>query len=256
MKNKWFKIIISILSLFIMILACPVLMRDPIFMDSHERKDPGVFFSSYGDTGAYKFDSETILDSLKRGDTNVFALTNESLGTHIYKTPFVWKQNDYLLITNALHQFVWKETVNDWSLHDMSFFGECGDHIGFDVVKISYAKLTGLQEYSVHMIGIYPRAGEGEWGGNVKFSRSLFDKWYYIDLEKLKVALEDALQIAEDNGGEQARLSVNNLCTVDLSLSPYPYPQWNISYSLVPTRIFEININAYTAEYEILNSKE
>lgn len=255
MKNKWFKIVISILCLFIMILTFPVLMRDPIFMDSQARSYPDVFFSSYRNAGAYKFDSEIVLDSLEQGEMNVFALTSESLGTQVHKNPFVWKQADYLLIASALHQFVWKASVDDWSLHDMSFWGKCGDHIGFDIVDISYAKPIGLQEYNFHRIGIYPRAGEGEWGGS-EFPRSLFDKWYSIDLEKLTVALEDALQIAEKNGGEQARLSVKNRCTVNLSLSPYPYAQWNISYSLAPKRIFEVRIDAYTGEYEVLNTKE
>ena len=137
----------------------------------------------------------------------------------------------------------------------MSFFGECGDQIGFDIVRISYAKPIRLQEYSFHMIGVYPRAGEVEWGGS-EFPRSLFDRWHYIDLEKLTIALEDALQLAEVNGGAEKRLSVNNHCTVAVSLSPYPTPQWNISYSLVPTRIFEMKINAYTGKYEIFNSKQ
>ncbi|MCI0552597.1 MAG: hypothetical protein L0287_16725, partial [Anaerolineae bacterium] len=79
-------------------------------------------------------------------------------------------------------------------------------------------KITGLQEFSAHMIGIYPMAGEGEWGGGWKYPYSVFGKWKYFDLARLTVHLEDALQIAEDNGGRLARLSVNNLCRINLSL--------------------------------------
>ena len=253
MKKKWSIVTALILGLLIIMLG-PILIRDPIFMDPRERRSPDVFFSSYGNTGAVRFDTETILNSLQRGDMDVFIRTNETLGTQKYETPFIWKQADYLLVTDALHQLAWKTTLDDWSLHNMSFLGECSDQIGFDIAKISYAKVIGLQEYSFHMIGIYPRAGEGEWGGG-EFPRSLFDQWYYIDLQKLTIALEDAIQIAEINGGEHARLSVHNRCTVNVSLSSYPDPHWEISYSLVPTRIFEIRVDAYTGKSQVIESK-
>jgi hypothetical protein len=254
MKNKWSKLTVLILGLLIIILVGPILLRDPIFMDARERRSPDALFGSYSATGAVKLDAETILDSLQQRKMDVFVLTGETSGVQKYKSPFIWKQADYLLITNSLHQFAWKEAVDDWNLHSMIFLGECSDQIGFDIARISYVKPIGLQEYSFHMIGVYPRAGEGEWGGG-NFPRSLFDRWYYIDLQKLAITLEDAIQLAEVNGGEQARLSVNNRCTVDVSLNPYPDPHWDISYSLVPTRIFEMKIDAYTGKYEILNSR-
>ncbi len=251
MKNKRLRIVLYILCMGALIPVGAILIRDPIFMDSQERRYPDSFFSSYSSNGAFRFDVETILEALQQGETNSFVPIDATSGTQNYEGIAEWKQADYLLIANALHQFLWGETTDDWNLNDMSFLGKCNDQFVFDIAKISYAKPIGLQEYRFHMIGIYPRAGEGEWGGS-DFPRSLFERQYFIDKEKLAIELEDALQIAENNGGAQTRLNVNDRCSVSVSLSPYPYPQWEISYSLVPTRIFEIKINAYTGEFEVL----
>ena len=257
MKNKGPKIIIIVLVITIIISACPILMREPIFMDSQQIRFPDVLFNSYGNRGSYEFNPETILESLKRGNEDVFTPIAEASREHIYSTSFPWKQSDYLMIADALHQFVWKETVEDWSLHDMVLYGDCQyNPIGFDIIKISYYKVTGLQQYSAHMIGIYPLSGEGEWGGGEKFPRSLFSRWNYIDLEKLKVTSEGALQIAEDNGGMLARLAANNQCSIQFSLSSYPYPRWRVTYysNRSPRQIFEMTIDAYTNKYEILST--
>ncbi|MBM3123442.1 MAG: hypothetical protein FJZ87_00045 [Chloroflexi bacterium] len=250
--NKRLKILIPIF-LLIAIPVCPLILRDPILKDRQEVRYPDVLFSSFSNSGTIKFDSRTILDSLRQENKNVFSPIDESSGPHTYEAPFVWKQADYFLIAKALHQHIWEESLDDWSLHSMSFYGECSDEIGFDIVVITYYKLTSLQKYSVHQIGIYPRVGEGEWGEGNGYDRSLFLKWANIDLEKLLLTTEDVLQLAEDNGGSKARISVGNQCRINLSLGPYPYPGWSVSYELPPTRIFEIEINAYSDDYKILN---
>jgi len=250
--RKMSRIVLMVLALGAIMFACRILIRDELFMDSQERRYPDVFFSSYSNHGSYRFEPDTILSSVIQGEVDVFTITDVALAEPIYHPPFQWKQSDYLMVANALHQFVWKETLDEWDLHDIALDGECKSIPNFNIFNVSYYKITGLQEYSAHMIGIYPLAGEGEWGGGGRFPRSIFRKWDYINLAKL-VRVEDVLRIAEENGGELARFSVKNRCRIHIGLGPYPYPAWRVSYDLSgsASEIFRIEIDAYTGEYEL-----
>lgn len=250
--KKMLRIILMGLTLGTAIFVLHTLLRDEILMDAQQQRYPDVFFSSYLDNGSYKFEPDTILPTLRLGQEEVFTMIDTIRAEPIYEPQVQWTQSDYLMVSNALHQFVWKETLDDWDLHDMVLDGECLSIPQFDIFKVSYYRIDGLQEYSAHIIGIYPLAGEGEWGGEDGFPRSIFRKWEYINLEKL-ITSEEALAIAEENGGELARLSIKNRCRVHMTLGPYPYPSWNVSYSLSggTSRIFEIDIDAYTGKFTI-----
>jgi hypothetical protein len=247
--KKILRVVLIFLALGVTVLAVRILLRDEILMDAQQRRYPDVFFSSYSDHGSYEFEPSTILSAVQNGEGNAFMATEAVLAESIYEPPAPWIQSDYLTVANAVHQFVWKETLDDWDLNDMMLDGECNSIPNFDLFRVSYYKITGLQEYSTHMIGIYTLAGEGEWGGDDKFPRSIFSRWKYIDLAKL-VKIEDALGIAEESGGELARSSVKNRCRIHMVLGPYPYPRWSVSYSLSggTSRIFEIEIDAYTGD--------
>ncbi|MBV6451025.1 MAG: hypothetical protein MHPDNHAH_01753 [Anaerolineales bacterium] len=238
----------------LILLACRILIRDEIFMDSQARRYPDVFFESYSSNGAVRFDANTILSDIKQGKGNIFIAIDAALAEPRIQSQFAWKQSDYLMIANALHQFVWNESLDGWDFHDMSLYGECESKpMDFSNVYVSYYKPTGLQEYSAHMIGIYPLAGEGEWGGDDRFPRSIFRKWEYINLDKL-IKVREALQIAEASGGELARSTVKNQCRISMGLGPYPYPAWRVSYTMNGSVkiIFDIEIDAYSGEYKII----
>lgn len=90
------------------------------------------------------------------------------------------------------------------------------------------------------------------------FTRSVFSGWKYINLDKLKVTAEEALEIAENNGGQQARLTIKNRCRINLLLGPYPSPNWWISYSqnISAKEIFEMKIDAYTGKFDVTESNK
>jgi hypothetical protein len=252
-SNRAYKLWILI-GIVTIIVASIVVMRDPIFMDSQEISYPDVLLSGYPDTGSYKFDSETILEALDRGDLDVFVPSSTPLAHPI---PSSWKQTDYLTIANALHRYVWKETLEDLTLHDLMFYGDCqSDPIKFDVINFTYYKTIPILQYTARMIVIYPLNGEVAWGGGANYPRSIFEKWKGINLQMLKITADDALQIAEDNGGREAHLSINNGCRVHISLSSNDQ-YWHVTYSDERAyNIFEIIIDAYTGEHKILNSNQ
>lgn len=223
--------------------------------------------SSYQETGAYIIDPETVLQNLDQGNMEIFKPSTgiaESEGLPYSSVAiglFPWDQSDYLKVAHALHQFVWKETLRDWHLYSMYFYRGCQDNpTGFDAAKITYFKATnGVFSYTTRVMDIYPIRNGVSWGGTADFPRPL-SGWKSINLEKLKVTADSALQIAEQNGAREGRLQVDNMCTIDIVLSPNSDSGafWRITYfsDLLPTGdsvIFKMQVDPNTGEYTILD---
>ena len=66
---------------------------------------------------------------------------------------------------------------------------------------------------------------------------------------------DDALQIAEKNGGADVRLGVDNICGITLRLNHNPplkhSENWLVDYDRTG---FYIDINPYTGEHKILST--
>ena len=219
-----------------------------------QMKESPTGLSDYPDKGYYKMDTETILNSLDQGEANVFTpiLATPEAYEYLYTEPFPWKQSDYLKVADALHRYVWGETLDGWSVYNLLFYGDCrNDRVGLDHAKITYFKAVGAQDYTAREIDIAPLFGEADAGGGANFPRPLFG-WNSINLKGLKVTADDVLGIAERNGGDKARLAVENACRVFITLMPSASRKgWLVSYysNTSAKTIFEIAIDPYTGWY-------
>lgn len=262
-KSAKFKLITSLLLVLMLVIGVPYV----IVQENIEKTLRHPLNSSYEETGSYMIDSATILEDLDQGKIDVFMpLIGSSDSNNTPYTPgFIgshpWSQSDYIKVAKALHQFVWKEDVRNWLIYSMFFYSGCKDDtIGLDSAKITYFKTAnGFFSYNTRMIDIYPIRSGVSWGGDAKFPRPFYG-WKSVDLEKLKVTADDALQLAEKIGGRDARLQVENVCTIDIILSPNTDSGdlWRITYfsDLMPTGnsiIFKIQIDPYAGNYEILD---
>jgi hypothetical protein len=79
------------------------------------------------------------------------------------------------------------------------------------------------------------------WGGDNIFYRPVFGA-NVIDLDKLKISADEALSIAEENGGKTMRQSVQNDCDLYLVLDG----NWQVVYDGSST--LKINIDPYTGK--------
>ncbi|MCE9646907.1 MAG: hypothetical protein K8S20_12980 [Chloroflexi bacterium] len=68
--------------------------------------------------------------------------------------------------------------------------------------------------------------------------------WNQIDLRKLTVKYEDALKLAEDNGGKDVRLHFNNQCQISLILRD----NWDVTYWSKDRPVFEIQIDSHDGD--------
>jgi hypothetical protein len=202
----------------------------------------------------YAFDPETILPALGRGTTTVFTpavATPEA--DWVPPVSFHWRQADYLKIAGAFYQFKWNENINTWHLYSMKFRKDCANNSdGFYLGKIAYFKdsdETSHSHYLFRELSISPMDKELTWEGDVFRQPPLFG-WFSID--QIKISADDALEIAEKNGGKEARLKVKNACTIYVSIIPNPDRdyKWRVSYDSYDT--FEIQIDPYSGSHNIV----
>jgi hypothetical protein len=154
---------------------------------------------------------------------------------------------------------VWEETPENWNLYSVLFSRGCQDNTsGFDGADIIYFKeAVHSKNYTTHEIQIYPTSGGVSWGGG-EFPRPLFG-WKTIQLAILKITADDAIQIAEDTGGNKVRRTVENACDIHVFLKPNgDDDNWHVIY--FPNNgnppIFEMVINPYSGKHKILRGSK
>ena len=246
---------IKVIAIFTILLAAVFIYRlvMPIFRTDLEHPT-GVYENEI----SYQINPETIVTSLKQGESNPFIQipATPEVYSPLVSGSFLWGQADYLTIANAFHKFVWREDLQNWKLYSAEFLIQrCqGIFEGFDYAHFDYFQREN-ETYFVHGIKIAPLYGE------IASGETYYDytsKWKSIDLAKIKISADDALSIAEKYGGEKARLAVrNDDCKVRLILAPYVLDRdwgWSVFYFEHNSKIFDISIDPYTGKYEILDT--
>lgn len=218
-------------------------------------------FSAYPDSGYYEIDPTTILDRLNHGETNVFVpFFGDWDREEPYYDVITWTQADYLKIANALSLETWKEPLDlkNWDVIIIDLEQDCDvNPHGFHTFSMTYYKSMGIKnwerQYTTRHIEVYSWKGIVRWGRNASFSTPLILGWDGFDLTQFKITADDALPIAEENGGLDVRQSVDNACRILLTanqLSPLPHAvNWLVDYDRAD---FYMHINPYTGKAKIL----
>jgi len=206
---------------------------------------------------AYSFDTKTILESIARGKDDTFTpldASSETLEETFQSESADWKQADYLVVADALHKVVWGESLSSWKIHSMIFRLSCSElQQGYlDSQFVFYKILDSDNDKSriVHNLVINPTIGEAYIQAE-KYTHLVMG-WEVIDLEENHVTADDALLIAETNGGREIRKSVDNECNISVSFSPVSgsFDGWKIRYYQNPGTLFELKVDPANGEYE------
>ncbi len=221
--------------------------------DGQRRQYPSTI-GTFQKTGDYTINPEMILASLDRGETNIFMpmLVTPNANTLHPPGSVRWTQSDYLKVANALSQYIWKETLEGWSTYYIAFDRACqNDLSGFDSVDLIYYKTIRVnwqKVYTARYIQIYPLANYVAWGGETNFPIS--EGWNAIDLTKYNITADEALQIAEENGGKEARSKDGNDCSISISIPDQNNDvRWDIGYYYGVG--FEVIVDPYSGKHEI-----
>lgn len=125
----------------------------------------------------------------------------------------------------------------------MHAYRDCADTpVGFDLFLVTYFKAVG-NRYATRQIEVWPLSKEAIWAGNANFPRPFLFGWKEIDLGKLKVTMDDALRMAEANGGKAARQAANNNCSITITLVPnVDDGNWHVYYD---STTFQFSVSPY-----------
>jgi hypothetical protein len=214
------------------------------------REEQTNLFSQY-----YTIEPASLLDSLKHGET-AFTPVNQRpefvpLGQQVTVN---WHQVDYFYIANALYEGVLGKTLEGWQLGSMNFALGCSQvHNGFQNGRFHFFSVVKDDDQTLRLtrfIDIDP-SDNFVHVSEEKYSPNLVDL-KSIDMAQLQISADQALQIAESDGGEEKRASVKDACSItsQLTLDQRNRWQWKVFYSRWDdrTNFFEILIDPYTGE--------
>jgi hypothetical protein len=198
----------------------------------------------------FAIEPETILQSIARGEEGIFSPMSDDTEVGGLSPQLInWDQNDYLLVVDAFHKFVWGSSVQDWSLNYMSFSLLCNQvGTGFQWTSFSFFQEKNTVDESSeieHQIDIYPE-------------RKLINAWEFaydsrlargepVEITTAMLTADEALMIAESSGGLERRVALSNDCEISVILSPNSvnYRGWIVLYA---PDVFSITINPITGK--------
>lgn len=213
-----------------------------------------VGIGDFRDRSSYQIDQATILTALDSGATDVFTPVDSFLPTVAPSLPVSWQQDDFLKVARVLNQTVWSEPLSGWKLYSMHFSSACQDNPrGFTQGDFYYFRTVfrdnGKMRYTTQDFFISPQKGQATWAGGSNFPHPLFS-WKNIRLGRTQITAEDALTIAEENGGSESRLLVDNKCNIHLALSGDSHWRVYIYHDDTNALIFRMEIDPSTGRIE------
>jgi hypothetical protein len=222
--------------------------------------DDRIEIEKGGEWRYYSIDSGTILESLSRGNKDVFTLlaaTPEVTPTSPIALVNL-RQQDFILIAQALHEKSWGKSFGDLNLYNMSFDIDCSNIEQGSFYSATFKLFEVIQDQGEekrieHWITIIPSENlvyttSVEYQPNVNFKEP-------IDLTHYQITAEEALQIADENGGYEKRQEVDNACSVSVNAPGPDRKGWQITYVKEPETInllYKIAVDPQTGEYRVI----
>lgn len=205
----------------------------------------------------YAFDPNLILQEISQHPQDAFITieVKPQLIPLSQRAKVKWIQKDYMQIAAALFKVVWEETLDEWELNSLHFRLGCDNtENGFQQASFSLFKVVKIHEKPSRI----ERKISINLGNN---SVSILEYEYYpkvtdwpsAKFSQLKISADDALLIAEKNGGKEKRLVVENKCDIVILLSPgsASFDGWLASYIQDgSTNLFRLEIDPLTGKYK------
>lgn len=249
----------------ILILVCVFANVYTCFTDTYDYerfKNPRGFSSYGGRIGYFKINPETILSDLEQGKTDVFTPITEDPFTgvdfEVADIEISWTQADFLKIASAVGQLAWDDPMdlNNWHIYSILFQGSCRDSpTGFRSANITYFRMinrNGEEFYETRIIEMAPRFSGIRWGGGATYPHYV-GNWKGVDLAGDKITADDALRIADENGGKYVRLQDGH-CVIMVDSSVDINNRWLASFIGTPS--LNMYVDMETGMFEIIENNQ
>lgn len=204
----------------------------------------------------YLIDSSILLESLKQGRKDAFILLTATPAAYPSPSavPVRWAQSDFMTIAQTFYRIGWQDNLNDWQLKNLFFGLKCSEiTYGPQGAGFNFFKTEQNEDKDIRVLRHLFIAANDNLAvlSEIEYYPEI-EKWTAINLASITISVEDALQIAENNGGAQFRKEVDNNCSINAEISTGSYGEgWLISYSGLANQkneLFRLNINAETGE--------
>ena len=208
------------------------------------------------DSQDYRIDPDTLLERLEQGKTDIFTpLTATQAAVPSTPGPPVrWSQADYERIVQALFRIVFQESLENWKLVDIVLDVDCAnvDRGTYTDAQFRFFKIihTRQEESKIERnILILPLKRLVSWDDQEWYPK--VTDWTPLNLAQFKISAEEALQIAEKNGGSEARGAVENACTITTAAGLVRLKGWNTFYTPSDNNLktlFDVDIDPVSGE--------
>jgi hypothetical protein len=165
-----------------------------------------------------------------------------------------WDLDDYRLIVEAFTKLVLDDTIENWSLTQISLLLDCTNLNSIEDAILTYYKIdksaTKPSRY-VYKYSIKPNTG---------LFRVVKDEYYPvgnlfrpIEPSMIEIPLDVLIRVAEQNGGAETRIQELNNCEIIVTQNPQllEYTGWVVAYTTERgERLNVFYINPETGELE------
>lgn len=213
----------------------------------------------------YAINPETLPNALDQNDPNAFTplVTTPTPQPTPLALSVQWGQVEYFRIAQTIHEQAWAIPLDDHNLYSISFDLDCSSANGggFSLAEFRSNDVIQAKNGDIrleHWIMITP--GQNIVSTMADYHRPNVNHKTPFDLRQFKITADEALQMAESNGGSAARLQAGNDCRI--SISSGDAQDWFILYTHYPdkgehvgTTLYQARIDPRTGEYKVLYPK-
>ena len=210
---------------------------------------------------AYQFDPNTILSGEGKSTLFVPVPFPEEFSESA-EMPVIWKQEEYFHVVKLLMKTVWNEQIEDWRLNIITTRMDCTDFVSGQVImrgmSIKFFREVPSPGHKVRKdldISISPSDGiirvyKGEY-----YPYEILD---YIEWSNFLISAEQAIIIAEQNGGAVVRTALSNNCGITARITAgREKDDWRVYYEPInKPSVFEIAVDERTGKHRILREFE
>lgn len=172
-----------------------------------------------------------------------------------------WEQDDYFQIAQVLNEYIGNGSLEDWKIKMIYLESGC-TNIGFGFTRgslrffrVDRSFMQGTR--TVLTMDMLP------WRKIIRTYEALYspilENWESLDLQKIKISSKQAVDVAEKNGGSDARTKVENKCSVIVSMiAPGSvYDGWTVRYKTSDENsefntIYEVLVDPQDGKFQVV----
>lgn len=205
------------------------------------------------DGGVYAINSQTLLQDIHQGHKNIFEFLPDGeliVSPDPGLPPAHWTSKDYFLIADQFNEVVSDDPLNAWQFHNVSFSMDCKDFsYGLQQAIFYVVQYKSPNTRIERSIWIYPLHDRIEWR-----ETAYEDEYSYesFELSQIIISPEEAMEIAENQGGRKFRVSENDNCRIVADvIAGIRDGNWRVTYTS-DKKQYVIDINKETGEYKVV----